>query len=84
MDLNKLRAFDDMFQSEGWKYLQEEAKEELENLQMQIVHGDERLEQIYFHRGQMLQLNRMVELEDTLIAMVKAEQEVEANADIPL
>lgn len=85
MDVDKLRAFDDMFQSNGWKYLIEEVSDELENVTQNIVHAAPNFEQICLYRGQLFQLNKLVTLEETLIMMVQmeaAEDKEEEDADL--
>jgi hypothetical protein len=74
MDVAALRQYDELFQTQGWKNLLREAEDELDLLKEQLFHNAKTMEEVCALRGQAFQLNKLITLEDVLIAMVQAEQ----------
>jgi hypothetical protein len=86
MNVELLRAYNDMFEGAGWKALLSEAGEELHLIKEQLFYNVTTMEEVAALRGQAFQLNKLLTLEDSLINMVQQEQsdqeEEDYNADL--
>ena len=82
MEMEQLRAYSELFDTEGWKSVVREAQEEVEALKHAALEGAKDFNEVCYLRGQAHQLMRLVTLEDALIAMVTAEQEEEEDASV--
>ena len=74
MDVATLRAYDVMFQSDGWKNLLQEVEDELALVKDILTFDAKDFTTVCYMRGRMYQLNTLLTLEESLIAMVQAEQ----------
>ena len=82
MEVEQLRAYSELFDTDGWKSVVREAEEEVESLKYMALDGAKDFNDVCYMRGQAHQLMRLITLEDTLIAMVTAEQEEDEDASL--
>ena len=84
MEINELREWDELFSTAGWKRLMSQATTELDNLQLHALYGTKEFSDVANCRGQAIQLNNLVNLEDSILNMAKAEAEEREDANIPV
>ena len=85
MDIQTLRDWDELFSTAGWKRLCEEITSEIKGLEHVTLHDAKTFDEVSFYRGQAFQLSNIINLEDTILNMAKAEREAEEeDADLPV
>lgn len=72
--MNREDALYELFASDGWRLIIEDARELVEMLERQATYQVTAIEQLYHIRGRLMQLNQLVNLETTTRA---ASQEAE-------
>lgn len=76
MDNEERKDFEDLFASNGWKRLIEQAELEIEGIKDALV-GPIPYEQVQFFRGQIAQLQTFVHMEGILASAIEGNEDAD-------
>ena len=75
MDIQELREWDELFSTKAWAKLVSQAQVELDNLASLALGGAKEYAEVTYLRGQATQLEALINLEDAILNLAKAEAE---------